>query len=293
MGGKGPAGSSAAQGPEQALRRGPTLAQGQGPGRGSDPRARARARAWVAGLTAILGNPPCLGLSASGTLGTGSTPTTPLHTGNSHLQLHTKRLGTFQKTAVNWLSSLPETVSPLPFTNTHERTRSSKSHREQAAERTDASRPCRMVALVSHGGHETAYFSPHLSWPPARLARTWFWRLWEGGTCLPGSKEGVRESVWPVRGQDPCSQAQPARVTPWERLSRCRGQTEGQPPGPPDVPPPHHPWVRNRVLCFLPPPCLYPTSLSLLLWPLPWLLSASNLLDPNWIPECVHLLISG
>lgn len=41
-----------------------------------------------------------------------------------------KRLGTFQKTAVNRLSSLPETVSPLPFTNTHERTQSSKSHRE-------------------------------------------------------------------------------------------------------------------------------------------------------------------
>lgn len=93
MGGKGPAGSSAAQGPEQALRRGPTLAQGQGPGRGSDPRTRAWAR--VAGLTAILGNPPCLGLSASGTLGTGSTPTTPLHTGNSHL--HTRDLARSRK----------------------------------------------------------------------------------------------------------------------------------------------------------------------------------------------------
>lgn len=292
MGGKGPAGSSAAQGPEQALRRGPTLAQGQGPGRGSDPRARARAR--VGGRSdSYSGEPSLPGSKCLGNPGHRVNPHYTLAHWQQSLAVAHKRLGTFQKTAVNWLSSLPETVSPLPFTNTHERTRSSKSHREQAAERTDASRPCRMVALDSHGGHETAYFSPHLSWPPARPARTWFWRLWEGGTCLPGSKEGVRESVWPVRGQDPCSQAQPARVTPWERLSRCRGQTEGQPPGPPDVPPPHHPWVRNRVLCFLPPPCLYPTSLSLLLWPLPWLLSASNLLDPNWIPECVHLLISG
>lgn len=75
---------------------GPLWPKGRGQAEGVT-RGHGHGHGWVAGLTAILGNPPCLGLSASGTLGTGSTPTTPLHTGNSHLQLHTRDLARSRK----------------------------------------------------------------------------------------------------------------------------------------------------------------------------------------------------
>lgn len=136
----------------------------------------------LAGRTAILGKPPCPGQSASRAVGTGSTHTTPLHTGDSHVRLQTRDLACARKRRRPGRALSQKLCAPA-LTNTHEGTQSAKPHGHRAAERTGTMLP---YAHAHRGpaypwGVRESLFPPRPSWPPARPAGTWLWALWGGG----------------------------------------------------------------------------------------------------------------
>lgn len=204
-----------------------------------------------------------------------------------------------QKTAVTWLSSPPETVPPLPVTNTR---RSPGLHITRGLSgREDGNQSC--LTPVPHrgpgcprGAQEGLFLptsDPASGSPCQDLALEAL-----GGRDMSARESGRGERAHVasdrpgplLQGMAPAPRhSLPA--PPAGRLSCCRGQTEGQPPGPPDTPLPVT-LGHKHVPCSGPPSGLCPTSWPPLLWPCPGSASASNLLDPNWTPERVHLLTS-